>query len=167
MLIIGLLILVLAVLFILYVLTGADGSTTIEALNINTTMPVNTLFLSGMAALAGAGIGLWLMVAGARSSAKKRKEHKALERDAREARTHRQQVAGDSLGHDGRDLRTDSMDRRDAGRPAPFADTTRSGDAPRHDESPRYEDHQEERTLRPGEPLTTDPRTGEDPYPQR
>ena len=45
MLILGLLILVLAVLFILYVVTGADGSTTLEALSVKTTMPVIQLAL--------------------------------------------------------------------------------------------------------------------------
>ena len=36
------------------------------------------------------GLGLWLMTAGARRNARHRKEHKVLERDAREARTLRE-----------------------------------------------------------------------------
>ena len=90
MLLIGLLILLVAVLFILYVVTGADGSTTLEAFNVTTTMPALTLFLSGMVSLLAIGLGLWLMTAGARRNARRRKEHKVLERDAREARTLRE-----------------------------------------------------------------------------
>ncbi|MFC0359096.1 MULTISPECIES: hypothetical protein [Kytococcus] len=90
MLLIGLLILLVAVLFILYVVTGADGSTTLEAFNVSTTMPALTLFLSGMVSLLAIGLGLWLMTAGARRNARHRKEHKVLERDAREARTLRE-----------------------------------------------------------------------------
>ncbi|MFL0460815.1 hypothetical protein ACH0CA_10160 [Kytococcus sedentarius] len=178
MLIIGLLILVLAVLFILYVVTGADGSTTIEALNVSTTMPVLTLFLSGMGALAAAGLGLWLMALGLRSSAKRRKREKKLEREAREARGQREPAVAGPADRGG--LREGHVANRPADRDAapryedhqaPARDGLRGGDLrddrPGRDEAPRYEDHQEPRPLQPSEPLRTDPRTDEDPYPRR
>ena len=163
MLIIGLLILVLAALFILYVVTGADGSTTIEALNVSTTMPVLTLFLSGMAALAAAGLGLWLMALGLRSSAKRRKRERELEREAREARGQREPAVAGPADRDAAPRYEDHQ--------APGRDGLRGGDLrddrPGRDEAPRYEDHQEPRPSQPGEPLRTDPRTDEDPYPRR
>ncbi|WP_374928478.1 hypothetical protein [Kytococcus sedentarius] len=196
MLILGLLILVLAVLFILYVVTGADGSTTLEALSVKTTMPVSTLFFSGMAALAALGLGLWLIGLGLRAGAKRRKREKELEREAREARGHREPVDGAArpgerdrtapTPHDERDrgpVATDPVagDERVAGDPR--IDGHRSDDGPREHRvgnglfsreertdrstSPRYEDHQEERPLRSGEPLRDETRGDEDPYPRR
>ncbi|WP_462418596.1 hypothetical protein [Kytococcus sp. Marseille-QA3725] len=139
MLILGLLILLVAALFILYVVMGADGSTTLEAFNVSTTMPAFTLFLSGMVSLLALGLGLWLILAGTRRSSRKRKERRTLERDAREARAH-----------------------REAGNARPVADSPRDG-------MPRYEDHQEPRPARSGEPVDDRSRDGlrpgEEPYP--
>lgn len=148
MLILGLLILLLAVLFIAYVFLGADGSATLDAFNISTTLPLSTLFLAGMLSLLAVGLGLWLMTAGTRRAAKKRKEHKALERDAREARIQREQTAAVPVDRDVRDRDLAGRERSVAG------------------ESPRYEEYQEERTLRPGEPLQRDSRLDQDPYPR-
>lgn len=152
MLLIGLLILLVAVLFILYVVTGADGSTTLEAFNVSTTMPALTLFLSGMVSLLAIGLGLWLMTAGARRNARRRKEHKVLERDAREARTLREKGTTRREDVDGRTVRDDLRERG--------ADDLREHRAP-ETEVP-YGEYQEEHPLRSGERLdggdTTSPR---------
>lgn len=89
MLILGLIILLLAALFIAYVVLGADSTVALEALNIRWEMPALQLFLAGMATLAAIGLGLWLIARGTKASARKRKKQRELERQAQESRAAR------------------------------------------------------------------------------
>ena len=97
MLILGIIILLLAALFIAYVVLGADGTATLDAANIQWEMPALTLFLSGMGSLLAVVLGLWLISRGTKATARKRRKTKELERQAHLAQDTRTQPAASRL----------------------------------------------------------------------
>jgi uncharacterized protein HemY len=83
MVIIGLLLIALAVVFAASVLTGSNPSLRLDLHAFKVDTSLTGVYLSGIATLVVAAIGLWLLRSGLRKSRKRRSEVKQLRRTAR------------------------------------------------------------------------------------
>lgn len=87
MLIIGLLLILLAAAVVAYMLLATAGSpaVSIDYGILNVEMPPLWLYLAGLATLAIAALGFWMVGAGARSKSRRAREVRELRKQAKEA----------------------------------------------------------------------------------